>query len=65
MIGNSLYHSLTLGDRVMHLYREGLTGSKGLNKAFNPDMLFNCKIVGDDVRNQMKAYLELLVLRYL
>ena len=65
MINDRLYHSLTLGDQVMHLCREGLTGSKGLNKAFNPDMLFDCKIVGDDVRNQMKAYLELLVLQYL
>ena len=65
MISNSPYHSLTLGDQVMHLYMEGLTGSKGLNKAFNPNMLFNCKIMGGNVWSQMKAYLELLVLQYL
>ena len=28
----------------MHLCREGLTGSKGLSKAFNLNMLYNCKM---------------------
>ena len=43
----------------MHLLREGLTDSKGLNKAFNLDMLSDCKIVGDTIQNQMKVYLHL------
>ena len=61
----SLYHSITLGNRAMHLLREGLTGSKGLSKAFNLDMLSNCKIVGDAIQNQMKVYLQPLDLLYL
>ena len=60
MTVGSQYHSLTLGNRAMHLLREGLTGSKGLSKAFNLDMLSDCKIVGDAVQNQMKVYLQLL-----
>ena len=49
----------------MHLLRKGLTGNKGLSNAFNIDMLYNCKIVGDAIWNQMKAYLQLLGLLYL
>ena len=64
MIYDSLYHSLTLGDQAMHLLREGLTGSKCLSKAFNLNMLYHCKIMGDTIQNQMKAYLQLLGLLY-
>ena len=39
--------------------REQQTGTKCYYRAFNPDMLFDCKIMGDDVQNQMRAYLLL------
>ena len=65
MTVGSQYHSLILGNQAMHLLREGLTGSKGLSKAFNLDMLSDCKIVGDAIQNQMKVYLQLPDLLYL
>ena len=49
---------------LLHLHSEQLTLTKWYNRAFNLDMLFDCKIVGDDVWNQMRAYL-LLGLLYL
>ena len=49
---------------LLHLHSEQLTLAKWYNRAFNPNMLFYCKIVGDDVQNQMRAYL-LLGLLYL
>ena len=44
---------------LLHLHSKQLTLTKWYNRAFNPDMLFDCKIVGDDVWNQMRAYLWL------
>ena len=50
---------------LLHLYRGGLTISKGYNKAIILDRLNDCKIVRDNVQNQMRAYLWLLALPYL
>ena len=63
MIGNSPYHSRTLG--LAHHPRLESIGRRDWNKAFKPDMLNACRIGVLNMGEGMKGWLQWLDLLFL